>query len=239
MLYILTEKYLVPKYISNTENNNSDNTTNTNTECNSLWLRGKRHPGYLVHNVNVYDVIIPEHVDVFLAKLISELLIVFNEPNKSYLTGYKYHVTKNKIYSNKNYWPKLELLIGQGINVNSPLATNVDYLKKINFSYYSIIEYSERDIIINWEILLYLLKKVNHTSMLLSKLIDVLSIFNLYQSLTDKIISPASLYTSHQLLFNCKPNILYRLMPRQLRIKCIKKVKHNICTELQNILKLR
>ena len=240
MLYILNEKYLVPNYIPNSENNNNDNTTNTNTECNSLWLHGKKYPGYLVHNVTAYDIISsPGRVDDFLAKLISELLIVFNKPSKEYLTGYKYQVTKDKIYSNKKYWPKLELLIGEGVDESSPLATNVDYLKKINFNYYSIIEYTGRAIIINWELLLYLLKKVNYSSVLLAKLIDVLSIFNLYQSLTDKIISPASLCISHQLLFNCKPNILYRLIPRQLRGKCIKKIKHNICTELQNILKLR
>lgn len=240
MLYILNEKYLSLKYIPNSENNNNDNTTNTNTECNSLWLHGKKHPGYLVHNVTAYDIISgPDRVDDFLAKLIAELLIVFNVPTKEYLTGYKYQVTKDKIYSNKKNWPKLELLIGEGVDINSPLATNVDYLKKINFSYYTIIEYTGRDIIINWELLLYLLKKVNYSSMLLAKLIDTLYIFNVYQSLTDKSATSASLCVSHQLLFKCAPNILYRLIPSQLRKKCINKIKQNIQAELQHILKLR
>lgn len=233
MLYVLNEKYLVTKYIVSSESKQA-------TEYNSLWLYGKKHPGYLVHNVTVFDIISgPDRVDDFLTKLISELLIVFNEPTKEYLTGYKYQVTKDKIYSNKKYWPKLELLIGEGVNENSPLATNVDYLKKKKFNYYTIIEYTGSSIIINWELLLYLLKNFNYSSVLLSKLIDVLSIFNLYQSLTDKIISPASLCISHQLLFKRAPTILYRLIPSQLRKKCIKKIIRNIQIELQHILKLR
>jgi hypothetical protein len=226
MLYILNEKYLVPNYI-------------TTTDCNSLWLHGKKHPGYLVHNITAFDVISgPNRVDDFLAKLISELLNVFTGPNKGYLTGYKYHVTKDKIYGDKKNWPKLELLIGEGVDVNSPLVTNVDYLKKINFNYYTIIENTDHDIIINWGLLLYLLKKVNYSSMLLSKLIDTLHIFNVYQSLTDKTTSAASLCINYQMLFNCAPNILYKLWLTKLRKKCIKKLKSNIQIELQNILKL-
>ena len=235
MLYILNEKYLATNYISGSESKENNNTF----DCNSLWLNGKKYPGYLVHNVTAFDVISgPNRVDDFLAKLISELLIVFTGPNKEYLTGYKYDVTKDKIYSDKKNWPKLELLIGEGVDVNSPLATNVDYLKKINFNYYTIIEYAERDIIINWELLLYLLKKINYSSMLLSKLIDTLYIFNVYQSLTDKGVSTASLCISYQMLFKCAPSILYKLQPTKLRNKCIKKIKSNILTELQDILKL-
>jgi hypothetical protein len=236
MLYILNEKYLVPKYIPNSENNNNNNTS----DCNSLWLHGKKYPGYLVHNVTAYDIISgPNRVDDFLAKLITELLIVFTGPNKEYLTGYKYNVTKDKIYSDKKNCPKLELLIGEGVDESSPLATNIDYLKKINFSYYSIIEYTGSAIIINWELLLYLLKKINYSSMLLSKLIDTLYIFKCYHSLTDKGVSTASLCISYQMLFKCVPNILYRLIPSQLRKKCIKQIKRNIRTELQNILQFR
>ena len=261
MLYILNEKYLVPKYI-------------TSTDCNSLWLHGKKYRGYLLHNVTPFAInSSDEAFYAFMKKLINELLLVFDGANKGYLTGYKYKVTKAKIYDDKKNWPKLELLIGQGVDVNSPLALNVDYLKKNNFNYYTLIENGESDIIINWELLLYLLKKLDKAftdNMILSKLIDTLNRFNIpstlnskltpggpridvtsvplhwaynpvhtvYQSLTDNTITYNLLCIRHQILFNYSPNILYKLCPSKLRNKCIKQIKKVIRTELQNVLAL-
>jgi hypothetical protein len=229
MLYILNEKYLSTKYV-------------TNTDCNSLWLHGKKHPGYLLHNVTPFAInSSSEALDAFIKKLITELLIVFEGYNKVYLTGYKYKVTNNKIYSNKKNFPKLELLIGQGVDVNSLLALNVDYLKKQNFNYYTLIENVGTDIIINWELLLYLLKKLNKAfmdNMILSKLINTLSQFNIYHSLTDKLITYNLLCINYQKLFNHSPSILYRVCKMQLRNKCINQIKKIIQTELLNTLKL-
>ena len=229
MLYVLNEKYLVPKYI-------------TSTDCNSLWLHGKKHPGYLLHNVTPFALnSSDEAFDAFMKKLINELLLVFDGANKGYLTGYKYKVTNAKIYDDKKNSPKLELLIGQGVDVNSPLALNVDYLKKNNFNYYTLIENGESDIIINWELLLYLLKKLAKDftdSTVLTKLIDTLTQFNIYKTLTDKLITYNSLCISHQILFNYAPNILYKLCPSQLHNKCIKQIKKVIQKELQNVLAL-
>lgn len=229
MLYILNEKYLSTKYV-------------TNTDCNSLWLHGKKHPGYLLHNVTPFAINSSyEAFEAFIKKLITELLIVFEGSNKEYLTGYKYKITNDNIYSNKKNLPKLELLIGQGIDVNSPLAMNIDYLKKINFNYHMLIENTGTDIIINWELLIYLLKKLDKyfkNKIVLTKLIDTLSQFNIYRALTDELITYNSLCINYQKLFNHSPSILYRLCKTQLRKKCINQIKKIIQTELLNILKL-
>ena len=229
MLYILNEKYLSAKYV-------------TNTDCNSLWLHGKKQPGYLLHNVTPFAINSSyDSFKAFIKKLITELLIVFESYNKEYLTGYKYKITNDNIYSNKKNLPKLELLIGQGVDVNSPLAMNIDYLKKQNFNYYTLIENTGTEIIINWELLLYLLKKLDKYFMeciILSKLIDVLTQFNIYKTVTDKFITYQSLCISHKLLFNYYPNILYRAYKSQLKKKCVNKIKNKITTDLQNILEL-
>lgn len=234
MLFILNEKYLIPKYIPNSGFR----------DCNSLWINGKKCAGYLLHNITPFCVsndTIPNTYDLFLKAIATELLYVLsNKPNKSYLTGYKYKLTKNKAYTIAKNWPSLELFIGEGIDPNSQLIGNTEYLKKINFNSHMLIQHVPgQEISVNWEILLYILKKYDFpASKIKSHLNNTLMRFNTYRLLTDKNASHNMICIIYKTLFHTDPNILFNLNTGYIRKKCIQRIKQLIITELEEMLQI-
>jgi hypothetical protein len=173
--------------------------------------------------------------------IVTELLYVLvDKPNKSYLTGYKYKLSKHKAYTITKNWPSLELLIGDGIDPNSQLIVNTDYLKKNNFNSHMLIQHIDGNkISINWEILLYILKKYDFpASKIKPHLNNTLMRFNTYRSLIDKNTSHNMLCIIYQTLFHCKPNILYKLNTNFIKNKCIQRIKELIVRELEEMLQI-
>lgn len=233
MLYIFNEIYLTSNYIPNT----------IYCDCCSLWFHGKKQKGYHVNNVIPFNITNTSILTDFLNKLITELLITLKEQRtKEYLTGYKYKLTNHKIYEDKKKWPKLELLIGNGIDVTCQIISNIDYLKKNSFQYYTIIESdkstsNERNpsnAIINWEILIYILRKMTLNNDKLTNLIQILGQFNIYRTLLDKNTTYFTVSVIHRELFGHKPNLFYKLNKCALVNKCFKYIKKKIIFDLEN-----